>query len=186
VAISDQEEAFENILSTNLQRVVDFLKYAEAKNGALLTFSSAWVIAIIGLISSEKRMSEGLSAALSISLPLLIGAGALAIISFYPRIHLAWFLGGKRAGPHPKNFLYFGDIASMTASEFQKGIRERYHALEGRAMTDEYVHDLTVQIYVNSQIARRKLRLFSWGLALIAAALVFSCFQAVSSFAHKL
>jgi hypothetical protein len=36
-------EAFEKILASDLQRAIDFLKYADAKNGALLTFASAWL-----------------------------------------------------------------------------------------------------------------------------------------------
>jgi hypothetical protein len=37
----DQEEAFDKLLSAHLARTQDFVKFAEAKNAALLTFSSA-------------------------------------------------------------------------------------------------------------------------------------------------
>lgn len=39
---NDQQEAFEKILTSNLMRAIDFVKFAEAKNAALLTFNSAW------------------------------------------------------------------------------------------------------------------------------------------------
>ncbi|WP_439360539.1 hypothetical protein [Bradyrhizobium sp. DASA03007] len=42
----DQEDAFEKTLSTQLNRNIDFLKFAETKNAALLTFSSAWIMAL--------------------------------------------------------------------------------------------------------------------------------------------
>ena len=40
-------EAYDNILVADLQRVIDFLRFAEAKNATLLAVSSAWSLAAI-------------------------------------------------------------------------------------------------------------------------------------------
>ena len=157
-------ESFEKILISDLQRVVEFLKYAEAKNGALLTFASAWVLAIVSILSNEKLSPPTLSTVFAIVLPMFMVAGALSMFSFFPQVDLPRFLGGKPAGPHPKNLLFFGDIASMTVAEFKNAVRERYFPTAARALTEAYLDDISVQIAVNSQITARKLRLFQYGL----------------------
>jgi hypothetical protein len=40
---SDPQDAYVQMLTANLQRVLDFLKFAEAKNAALLALVSAWI-----------------------------------------------------------------------------------------------------------------------------------------------
>jgi hypothetical protein len=37
----------------------------------------------------------------------------------------------------------------------------------GQGYRDEYIHDLTVQLSVNSEITMRKMRLFNWGMRFI-------------------
>jgi hypothetical protein len=96
----------------------------------------------------------------------------LAILSFVPRMHLARFLGGRRAGPHPPNLLYFGDLRKLTVAEVERQFRERYFPTDERATIDAYVRDISVQIGVNSQIVRRKLVYFSVGLGFMALAVV--------------
>ena len=51
-------DAYEKILTANLQRTIDFLKFAEAKNAALLALASAWVVAIFNLTCSHKPMES--------------------------------------------------------------------------------------------------------------------------------
>ncbi|MDR9820597.1 adenylate/guanylate cyclase domain-containing protein [Rhizobium hidalgonense] len=58
---NDQQEAFERVLVTSLARVLDFLKFAEAKNAALLTFASAWIIGSINLDEVSTILSSDFS-----------------------------------------------------------------------------------------------------------------------------
>lgn len=51
MAKNDQQEAYEKHLTATLARVIDFVKFAEAKNAALLTFSSAWTLATINILN---------------------------------------------------------------------------------------------------------------------------------------
>jgi hypothetical protein len=165
------EEAYEKILAANLGRVIDFLKFAEAKDAGLLALSSAWVIASINLECGGHTLPGTFGFAVPLALVLALCAAILAAWSFSPRLHLPRFLGGKRAGPHPKNFLYFGDIASVTAKTLEQDLHARYYS-DKAELRDEYLHDLTVQISVISSITLRKMRLFIWGMAFIIAAAI--------------
>jgi hypothetical protein len=172
MAKNDQEEAFDKILTANLQRIIEFLKYAEAKNCALLTLASVWALASINFLTAERPIPVNYRASLLWAFPFVIAAGLAAILSFTPRLRLAPFLGGRRAGPHPRNLLYFGDIRSLTVARVEANLQERYYPPDEHVTTESYIHDLSVQIAVNSQIVRRKLWFFSIGIGLMAAAIV--------------
>jgi hypothetical protein len=169
--MSKGSEAYEKILVANLGRVIDFLKFAEAKNAGLLALSSAWVIASVNLECSGHALPGAFGFAVPLAMVLALCTALLAAWSFSPKLHLPRFLGGRRAGPHPKNFLYFGDIASVTAKTLEQDLRARYYS-DKAELRDEYLHDLTVQISVISSIILRKMRLFVCGVAFIIAAAI--------------
>jgi Family of unknown function (DUF5706) len=162
-------DTYEKILISNLQRAIDFLKFAEAKNAALLALASAWVVAIINLECSGKAIPDPLATSVSVTLLLSLSAGLLAMLSFLPKLHLPGFMGGKRAGPHPANLLYFGDVGSLTIKALEQNLQARYFP-DGKGFKPEYIHDLIVQISVNSEITLRKMRLFRSGMMLILLA----------------
>jgi len=165
---SDPQDAYVQMLTANLQRALDFLKFAEAKNAALLALASAWIAATLNLECSGKALPSGFTISIPIALLCALCAGIPAMISLLPRLHLPSFLGGKRAGPHPPNLLYFGDISALPIKTLEKDMAARY-LTAGRGYRDEYIHDLTVQLSVNSEIAMRKMRLFNWGMRFILA-----------------
>lgn len=162
-------ETYEKILTANLQRALDFVKFAEAKNAALLALSSAWVLATVNLECSGKSILVELRASIVLALFCSICAAIVAMASFFPKLHLPGILGGKKAGPHPLNLLYFGDISSLPIRTLEADLHKRYFP-NGNSHSDDYIHDLIVQIGVNSQIAKRKMRLFSWGVSFILIA----------------
>jgi hypothetical protein len=122
MAKDDQEEAFDKILTSNLQRVLDFLKYAEAKNGALLTIASAWALAVVALLTRDKPIPDNYRLALALALPFIIGAVLAALWSFAPRTRLSRFLGGRRAGPHQSNLLFFRRSGKVDGRSDGKGL----------------------------------------------------------------
>jgi hypothetical protein len=160
-------ELYEKLLTANLQRALDFLRFAEAKNAALLGLASAWVVAIINLQCSGKAIPKPLELGLQLALVLALCAGLLAMFSFLPRLNLAGFFGGKRAGPHSKNLLFFGDISTIHIKPLEQEFRSRYWPDSDKGHRDEYLNDLVVQISVNSDITVRKMHLFRWGMVLI-------------------
>jgi Family of unknown function (DUF5706) len=166
---SENNDAYEKLLLGNLQRVIDFLRFAEAKNAALLTLSSALTLALSGLLLNDRLPGE-LKRGLGVALLLAIVAGLIAISSFMPRLNLPSFLGGTPAGPHPKNLLYFGDLADLSIKEYKAMMEERYGAPDAVRMKPEYLDDLLVQVLVNSQITDWKMRVFRGGAIVVAAA----------------
>jgi Family of unknown function (DUF5706) len=168
MAKNDQEEQFEKLMSANLVRVVDFLKFAETKNAALLTFCSAWLLGIGNLLSSGKRIPFFVDSGFRLSF-IFFALGALfAIVSFLPKLSIGGFT--KSPSAH-SNMLFFGDIAAMPTEKFAHDSIVRYRPEEDRSCSDEYIADLSMQIAVNSRIVLRKMRLFAWGARCVMLAL---------------
>ncbi len=143
------------------------MNFGEAKNAALLALSSAWIIGCFNLEFGNKATSTW---ALFLSCCCVLFSRPWSHCSLFPRLHLPHFLGGKRAGPHAPNLLYFGDISKHLAlKELADSLRGRYLSEDGKP-TEDYINDLVVQIGVNSQIAVRKMRCFRIGVALILTA----------------
>lgn len=117
----DQEEAFEKILSSQLTRTIDFVKFAETKNAALLTFSSAWIIGAINLLTGQATLPLGYNVAFSLSLPLFGVGGLVCILSFVPQV-LARFYEPEGDA---KSLLYWGHIAAIPVSQFHDRVIER-------------------------------------------------------------
>ncbi len=166
-------ESYEKILTANLQRANDFLRFAEAKNAALIALGSGWFVATLNLECGGKPIPRPFTACVPIAMSFALCAAVVSLISFLPRLRLDSFRGGKRAGPHPKNLLYFGDIASLPIRTLESEMRSRYVADQADP-SPAYIHDLAEQISVNSDIAVRKMRLFSLGaIAMFVAVFVF-------------
>jgi len=169
----DQQEAFERVLTTTLTRVVDFLKFAEAKNAALLTFASAWILASINLLNGAALASSW-RIAFSTALPFFAFSGLVTLLSFLPRTLLARF---HKDPEQKKALLYFGDAATFAPAAYKERAQERYRPPENHSATQNYLDDLAVQIAVNSQITRRKLRFFLTAASsvLVALCVLFLC-----------
>ncbi len=157
-------ETYDKILIANLQRANDFLRFAEAKNAALIALSSAWFVATLNLECSGKTVPSPFTAFMPAAMCFALLTAVSSLISFLPRLKLNAFRGGRRAGPHTKNLLYFGDIASIPIRSLQSEMHRRYYPLK-EELTPEYVHDITEQISVNSEIVLRKMKLFGLGAA---------------------
>ena len=166
---SKAAEVYEKILIANLQRAIDFVKFAEAKNAALLALSSAWVVAMINLEFSGRPVPNSWAVSIVLTLLCSLCAALLAMTSFLPKLDLPGLLGGKQTGPHHKNLLFFGDISTLTIKSLEADLHSRY-CPKANIPTGEYIHDLVVQIGVNSKIARRKMRFFIFGMWLIVFA----------------
>jgi hypothetical protein len=167
---STADEGFEKALSANLARVLDLLKFAEAKNAALLAFASAWILGLVNLLSSGKALPCGYTTAGLLALPLFVAAALISIASLLPKLDTGTFTGEPKG--HTPNLLFFGDIADQTVEGFKIDVRARHRPTDGHAVAIGHLDDLEVQIAINSKIARRKYRLFNWGalVALVAIA----------------
>lgn len=166
------KDAAEKALSATLSRTVDFLKFAETKNAALLTFASAWLLALASLAANDRITDRSSQIATALAAFLFALAAITALWSFLPRMRLTdFFLSPNRSG----NLLYFADIAEVDPDTFVERFRERYNSTPD-SVSDAFLSDLAVQVAVNSSITRRKFRTFNVGAAFVLAALtVLTC-----------
>ncbi|MER0240086.1 Pycsar system effector family protein [Fulvimarina sp. MAC8] len=146
--------------------MIDFVKFAETKNAALLTFTSVWIGSIIGFMQAQTPLPLGYDTAFLFTLPLLCVAALISLASFLPRrLH-----HHHRDDDGVKNLLFFGDIAQMEPRQYGKRVRERYLPPENVSFTERYLEDLTVQISVQAHIADRKFKAFNRAARLVIAA----------------
>jgi hypothetical protein len=165
--MSDKIASFERLLSTSLQRTIDFVKFAEAKNAALLTFCSGWIVALVSLLTKDKGLPQEYQNFMLAALPLFSISALLCITSFLP-VSLTRFY---RDADGAKSLLYFKDIASFKAKEFRDRVRERYLPVGGDDISKHYLDDLAIQIAVNSAIATRKFSTFNIAALIVVAAM---------------
>lgn len=169
LAKDDQEEAFERGLTATLSRAVEFLKFAETKNAALLTFASAWLIAGINFLSGSNSENSPWRIAFSLAMCFFAASAATAIYSFLPRLDL----GAHHRDPErKKSLLYFGDISTFEPTSYKDRVNERYRPPADHTATQSYLDDLAVQVVVVSQIAARKFRIFNVSACLVGLGLV--------------
>lgn len=169
---TNRDEAYDKLLIALLGRILDMLRFAEAKNAALLAFASAWIVGIVNLLSSGKSIPPGYHYVTLAALPLFIVAATTAIASLLPKLQTSTFTGDPKG--QSQNLLFFGDIAKITVEGFRNDIRAAYRQTN-EAPTDAYLSDLEAQIAINSKIARRKHRMFNFGaVAALTAVALFS------------
>jgi hypothetical protein len=174
MSTNDQQEAFEKLMGSNLARVFDLVRFAETKNAALLTFASAWILAMLNLLSRYRTLPTGFEPALLAALPLFALAAFACVISFLPKIDISRRDPAARHdenGQH-KNLLFFLDIASLPLPAYEAAARARYWPEPGNAAGDAYLSDLAREVAVNSRIVARKFRLFNLGARIVCCAIV--------------
>jgi hypothetical protein len=169
MARNDQQEAYEKLMSSNHGRMIDFVKFAETKNAALLTFSSVWIGAIINLLRSNDELPFGYQYAFEVALPLLFIAAVLCLMSFLPK-----FLDHVyRRDDGVVNLLYFGDIVRGGVKDYPAMAQKEYMPQAEESATETYLRDLGVQTAIQASIANRKFTTFSW--AVMVVLLAFGC-----------
>lgn len=147
--------------------MIDFVKFAEAKNAALLTFCSVWIGSIITMLRTGGPLPMGYDTALPVALPMLMVSAVITLASFLPRDLRRFF---KPADREDKNLLFFGDIAKLRIETYAERVRDRYQPSDCTAYTERYIDDLIVQIAVQSRIAAAKFKAFNIaGLIVLAA-----------------
>lgn len=165
---SEQERAFEAILSGNLARVNDFLKFAEAKNAALLTFCSAWILGTFSFIAIYKVINPFVESAIALSALLLVIACGFCIYALLPQLSDSKF--NKSPEKELAN-LFFGRIAKRSQNDFMDLINEHYTP-SVNLFTKVYIEDIISQMHTASLIARRKFNLFNWAARITFGAIV--------------
>ena len=168
-AETERQDAFERVLSANLARIVDLIKFAETKNAALLTFSAFWILALINLLASGRALPDGFPEAFLLALPVFAISAFVCVLAFLPKIDLQH---RHIANASYKNLLFFSDIAQVALADYEAAARARYFPASGGAPGVDYISDLAREVAVNARIADRKFRLFHWAARIMSLAIV--------------
>jgi hypothetical protein len=163
MAKNDQQDAYEKALVTSLARVIDLVKFAEAKNAGLLAFAAACTVAIANILAKANELPTAYKHALPFSAALFLISALIALYSILPKADLAKFFKGEHRAARELNLVFYGDISKMDIIDYPQRVRDRYFPADKHSVTDRYLSDLSCQIHVNSTIATRKYALFKTG-----------------------
>ena len=163
----------EEKLEPVLNRVIDWLKYEEAKNGALVTLNGVGVGVIVQWLSSA---SPALLPWLKVSLVVLLLSIIIALFSFYPvlkgdKLHRIAARRRARAASKP-SVLFFAHIAGSDPKDYLNEFR----AAAGESSASTLLElDYAEQIVAISEIAVLKLRLFEAAFLFSVLAFILAC-----------
>jgi hypothetical protein len=156
------EEKLRYILTT----VSEWLKFAEAKNGALLVADTAILFGVFTVLnrSTVQRVF------IYLAVILVIVSAISSLVSFIPQLKVFSFTSKKRAGKKA-SLVFYGHIAEYEPQSYIEAL----HAESGTepAVIAPMEVDYAQQIITNSRIAVRKYRCFNVGLCLTVLALLF-------------
>lgn len=160
----DLEEQLKNIF-TNIN---DWLKFAETKTAALLTANGLMIFGIIRTLSNvEKNLYS--NSVLYLVVLLLIISLLLCLVSFIPSLKIPWLLKVKKILDND-NLLYFADIAKYDSKVYLEKLAISLEKPEYQASTfDDYYAQ---QIIINSIIALKKYRLFTFSIYFTVIAVI--------------
>lgn len=157
----------------NLDRAIDFLKFAEAKNGAAIAFASALILATLQLRSELVNLKLHELAGCVFALV----AALICARSFIPVMN--WRLGSSKKSL--KNILFFGDIAEMSASEYSQQLAD---SLPNEASL--LIENYAVQTTTVSRIASAKMKSFALAAMLLAIGALLLTFSIFVEFTQRI
>ena len=171
------EERLERVLN----RVIDWLKYEEAKNAALVTLDGVG----LGVIAAEpSNASPGLSPWLKGSLVIFLLSLMIALYSFYPVVSEKLHKNAARRREHTRrimsnsHLLFFADIAGSDPEAYLNEFRLAVGETSGKTLLEL---DYAREIVANAEIAVQKLRLFEAGVLVSVLAFILACIATLVS-----
>jgi hypothetical protein len=182
---TDPKRDVEQQLSEQLTRVIDWLKFAEAKNTGSVGLSSTGLGVIVTFLVAGPPIPALAGVGLGIGAFSLMLSLLLTVASFLPSTDLEKHLVGDRERPTSRdNLLYYGHLARYEPRALVEAIAEMYFEQESEAYApSKLAIDLAAQIVTNARITVRKLALFRYSLLLFGfGVLVASAAMALASF----
>ena len=141
--------------------VNSWVRFAESKNAALVTFNSAASFGLASLLTSVKSVPSTVRAYLCFCIIVLAFGAIAGLISFLPRLRVPCLFPKARTD-ESDNLLFFGHAAKHTPESYLTAFSKLLGTEAGSfsSMQKTYAE----QIVVNSQIALYKYRWFAVGL----------------------
>ena len=164
------EERLRYILTT----VNEWLKFAEAKNGALLVADIALLFGVFRLLNE----STGQKVFIYLAIFLVIVSAISSLVSFIPQLKLSSFTPRKRTEKEA-SLIFYGHIAKYEPQSYIKALYAESGSAPAAIASIEV--DYAQQIIINSRIAVRKYLCFNVGLWLTVLALLFLLMASIMS-----
>lgn len=155
--------------------ILDLLKFAEAKNGVLITVCGAGIWSILQILKDKSSFPEFRSILIFIMLVFLASL-MISLGSFVAKTLNRTCEKGTINEVSELNLLFFGHICKLTPQEFLEGFYKKYAREKAYDYCTAYEKDLANQIVVNSEIVMKKYRLFNISITLLLVGLLFSIF----------
>jgi hypothetical protein len=169
-------------LQTVLERVIDWLKYEEAKNGVLITLNGV----AAGLLPqwAGSCMQGWLSYVFKFCILAFLVSLLIGLSSFYPKTdpqkvneHAA--KKRRKAENDEKehwepSVLFFKDLAGLKRDEYLKKLRSATAESGGGGAT-QLEMDYAGQIIVNAELTLFKISVFRWAFVITFAAIAVAC-----------
>jgi|Deesub1362A_J573_1020465.scaffolds.fasta_scaffold04695_5 hypothetical protein len=160
-------------METRLREILDlvnqWLKFAEAKNAALLAANSTIAFALLKSLQQFGSLPLWLNIYVYIAIALLFISAALSLLSFIPKTHIPWIASTRRPAIED-NLLFYGHIAAYDAKSYLKALYRETGAdkIEPSGLEEDYAE----QIIINSRISLAKYRLFAAGACITLSAIL--------------
>lgn len=169
MATSEQKDVEARLIDL-LGRVIDWLKFAEAKNTGAVGLASTGLGVIVTFLVAGPPVPDVAGAGMAIGAVTLMVSLMMAVASFLPATNLEKFLAGERKEPGPTdNLIFYGHIARYEPRALARAIAEHYFGFKGDdTEPTRFALDLAGQVVTNAQITVRKLELFRYSLLLFA------------------
>lgn len=182
---TDVRRDVENRLAELLNRVIDWLKFAETKNTAVVGLSSTALGVIVTFLVAGPAVPTIAGAGLAVGALALMLSLMLAVASFLPSTDLEKHLMGEREPPNPgDNLLFYGHLARYEPRALARAIADHYFEQPGEEIApSKFAVDLAGQVVTNARITVRKLALFRYALMLFGiGVLVAAAAMALAAF----
>lgn len=159
------------------QNVNDWLKFAEAKNAALFAFSATGLAAPVTLLATVQNLPNSLKVGLIATASLLCVCALLCAWSFLPKTNLEkliWLKAKPFQSLTPNlndNLYYFGHLQKYSSDGLLDAISQNYLGTKGSPPYPKEAQDLASQITINSAIAFRKYKLFTYSAYCLVASI---------------
>jgi hypothetical protein len=153
------------------QNVNEWLKFAEAKNAALLAFSGAGMTATLTVLATGQNVPKSIQVGILLSTISLGVCTLICAMSFLPKTDLEKLLWARnrpsnRLAPQPAtdNLYFYGDLRKYGNSELLEALARNYCNVRIASPYEREYLDLATQILINSDIAFSKLIFFRKGV----------------------
>jgi hypothetical protein len=155
-------------LESILDKSVDWLKFAEAKNGVILALNGAILFGISRLALGYTFDNKWLAYYALMAVGLLLVSILIALLSFIPRLEAPFWMSYP-SKPDKFNVIFFGHICTTSVQDY---LNKYYETLEIAGVHSKLDNQFANQIVINSKVAFIKFKQFEIAIWFTIAALL--------------